>query len=141
MTKLVPLLLFVLLAAACNNEDKKQKSENDVDAARNFIRAALDGNFAKAREYMLRDPLNEERIYNIERSYEQNHDREEKRNYREASITIYDTRKLNDSTTIVVYANSFMKKKDSLKAVRVQGDWLIDFKYTFLPPDSARHVQ
>jgi hypothetical protein len=55
----------------------------------------------------------------------------DQRGYREAQITIHDTRKINDSTTVVIYSNTFKKERDSVKAVIVNGDWLVDLKYSF----------
>ena len=134
------VFLLLQILAACNSADKKDTpaSENDVDAARNFIRSALDGNYGKARQFMVRDSLNDERIENVERNYQKNMQTDDKRGYREASITLYDSRQINDSITIVNYSNSYMNKKDSLKVVRINGQWLVDLKYSFLPPDTTQ---
>ena len=133
--------LSLQIFVACNSDENKTEtpsSENDVDAARNFIRSALDGNYSRARQFMVRDSLNDERIENVERNYQKNMRSEDKRGYREASITLYDSRQINDSITIVNYSNSYMNKKDSLKVVRINGQWLIDLKYSFLPPDTTQ---
>ena len=66
------LLLRCLIAAgmfACNDSDRDTsgKSENDVDAARNFIQAALNGDYRKAKSYMLTDTANLDRMNAIER--------------------------------------------------------------------------
>jgi hypothetical protein len=63
---------------------------------------------------------------------------DDKRGYREASINMHDVRQVNDSTTIVNYSNSFMKKNDSLRVVRSDGQWLVDFKYSFPKSDSTK---
>lgn len=59
------LLLFLFLQfcfyACTNNNDQavqETKSENDIDAARNFIDAALKGKYNEARSYMLEDSAN-----------------------------------------------------------------------------------
>ncbi len=39
--------------------------------------------------------------------------------------------RLNDSTTVVIYSNSFKNNWDTLKAVRQKGQWLVDFNYLF----------
>ena len=45
---------LLLFSAACNNGDKESpKSENDIDAARNFIRSALDGKFNEAKQLFI----------------------------------------------------------------------------------------
>lgn len=102
-----------------------------MDAARKFIRSALDGNYKQARKLILQDSANVQLLDNLERAYLHNNDVSEQRGYREASIRVHETKQLNDSTSVVVYSNSFKNKKDSVKAVRVGNDWLIDLKYSF----------
>ena len=134
--------LFLQFFYACNNSDKEQKeantSENDVDAARNFIRAALDGQYSKARTFMLRDSLNTQLLDAFETNYQQRMSKDDKRGYREASINMHNVRQLNDSVTIVNYSNSFKKKNDSLKIIHINNQWLVDFKYSFQGTDSSK---
>lgn len=137
MKKLLFGCIFLPLLFSCsNNDNNNNASENDVDAARNFIRSALDGNYQKARDYMLQDSLNNQLISTFDDNYRLHMDREEKRAYREASIRISDMRKINDSTTVVTYSNSYKNKPDSLKVIRHKGNWLVDFKYSFLLKDT-----
>jgi hypothetical protein len=125
--------LVILLSCflfSCTNSNNESAPENDLDAARMFIRDALDGKFREARQLMISDTINENRMADTERTYEKM-SKDTKRNYRESSITIYDTRKINDSTSIVVYSNTFKNMKDSVKVIRKGGQWLVDLKYTF----------
>lgn len=144
MKRTVWIGLFALISLyACNNEEKEAQgtpSENDVDAARNFIRAALDGKWKAAKNYMLQDSTNVQLLERAETMY-QTQDREEKRGYRESTINLYDTRQANDSVTIVKYSNSFKKKVDSLKVVHLNGEWLVDLKYSLLANDSTHNAQ
>jgi hypothetical protein len=134
MKHILSLSLLLLSFCACNNSDKQANSENDVDAARNFIQAALNGDYQKARIYMLPDSVNQERMNLIERV---TLSPEEKKGLAEASINIHKVDPVNDSTTIVVYSNSFKNNRDTLKVVRQHGDWLVDFNYLFdHDPDS-----
>lgn len=133
-----------MLLGACNNTDQQQKetaSENDVDAARNFIRAALDGNWKDARKFMLQDSTNTQLLDTYESNYQTNMNREDKRGYREASITFYDTRQVNDSVSIISYSNSYKKQKDSLRVIRRSDAWMVDLKYSFPQTDTSRHAQ
>ncbi len=107
------------------------KPEDDVDAARMFIRAALDGNYKLARNLIVKDSSNVQLLDNLERAYLHNNDPVEQRGYREAAIRIHDTQKMNDTVSVIVYSNSFKNKKDSVKAVQQNGNWLIDLKYSF----------
>jgi len=66
------LIGFFLLAitGACNNNDKATANnpENDLDAARMFIRDALDGRFEQAKQLMLRDSTNDQTMDVTERN-------------------------------------------------------------------------
>lgn len=119
---------------ACNNADRQPaSSDSDIDAARNFIRSALDGDFDKAGIYMVNDSLNREDLNAIRRLNERLGP-EEKVKYREASIRIHETRKLNDSASIIYFSNSYKNKRDSLKVIKAADKWLVDFKYIFRHP-------
>jgi type IV secretory pathway component VirB8 len=128
--------LFLQFFYACNNDAESNTSENDADAARNFIRSALEGSYDKARNYMIQDSVNNQYLDAFQRNYKNRMSREDKRSYREATITIYDVRTLNDSNTIITYANSYKKKKDSLKIQKINNEWLVDLKYSFSQTDS-----
>ena len=135
MKKLFSIALLLVFVSGCADSDSgkmKDKPESDVDAASMFIRSALDGNYKIARQLILLDSSNLQLLDNLERAYLHNSDVSEQRGYRESSIRIHDTRKLGDSASVVVYSNSFKNKQDSVKAVRVGNDWLIDLKYSFL---------
>ena len=141
MKSIVPFgfLILQLFFLACNNSDQNSsaKSENDIDAARNFIQSALAGDYKKAKTFLLNDSLNQQYIDAFERNYNQRMSPDDKIGYREASINIHLVKPLNDSTTIVNYSNSFKNKNDSLKVVRINGQWLVDLKYSFYQqPDS-----
>jgi hypothetical protein len=140
--KMLTSLFFALLIFSCNDEKgtNQTTSENDTDAARNFIRAALDGKWDEARRFMIQDSVNLQLLDRSESMY-QGKDREVKRSYRESNIRFYDTRKVNDSVIVINYSNTYKNQKDSLKVVRTGGQWLIDLKYSLLPTDSVLHVQ
>ena len=138
---LILSFLFLHFFCACSGGEGERTgevttSENDVDAARNFIRSALDGKYDRARKFMIQDSLNNQYLDLFQRNYESRMDPEDKRGYREASINIHDIRQLNDSATVVSYSNSFKKKNDSLMVVRRDEQWLVDLKYAFSPTDS-----
>ncbi len=140
--KIISASFLLLFFASCNNEDEKistQKSENDIDAARNFIESALKGDYTKARTFIVSDSINLQYIDAFERNYKERMNPDDKRGYREASINIHAVRPLNDSTTIVSYSNSFKKVDDSLMVVRIHNQWLVDLKYSFYQKvDSAQ---
>lgn len=126
------LFLFLLFLAACKTDDKKTeaKSSNSIDAARNFIRAALDGKYREAKDYLLQDSVNLNWMDIAERNYLKT-DQNTKDGYRASSINMHEVTPVNDSTTIIIYSNSFKNDHDTLKVVKINGQWLVDLKYLF----------
>jgi hypothetical protein len=125
-------IFLLLLQTACNNEEKATTdSENNVDAARNFIRAALDGKFNEARDFMIQDSLNNNYLDVAERSFN-NLSQDKKDNYRGSSIRFHQPIvNLNDSTSVIIYSNSFMNDPDTLQVRKTNGKWLVDLKYLY----------
>lgn len=127
-------LAILFFTLSCNNSDKEtgKESVTDIDAARNFLNASLKGDFKEASNYMLQDSTNTGFLFYTEEKYK-TQSPEDKRQLREASIHFYNhpNQKPNDSTTIIVYSNSYRNDKDTLKIVRQQGKWLVDLKYLF----------
>ena len=124
------LSLIFFFVAGCKDEDQPAESENNIDAARNFIRAALDGKFADARRFMLQDSVNMNYMDVVERSYK-NLDQATRDNYRTSSIRIIGKQDRNDSTSMVIYSNSFKNDPDTLKVLRMGQEWLVDLKYLY----------
>lgn len=80
---------------------------------------------------MLDDSVNVNWMDIAERSYLKN-DEEARYNYRKASIYIHNVSKLvPDSVTVVIFSNSFKNDHDTLKVVKQNSQWLVDFKYLF----------
>jgi len=127
---LICSLLFLL--TACNNSDKEAqaKSDNDMDAARNFLEAALKGDYKDASRYMLKDSANLEYLNVTERGYK-HLSQDERSKLKAASLRFFDTQQVNDSTTITIFANSYKNDKDTLRILKTSGQWLVDLKYLF----------
>ncbi|MFT3901757.1 MAG: hypothetical protein QM727_01165 [Niabella sp.] len=118
-----------LLTACGNNNNKQPESENDLEAARNFIEAALKGKYDMSRNFMLQDTENLERLDAVSRVQLSS---SEKQGLWDASIKIINRHLVNDSTSIIIYSNSFHPENtDTLKVVKLDGKWLVDFKYLF----------
>ena len=136
MKRNVCYFLFLLLFCACNNAEnsstnEKNDASNDLDAAHNFIQASLQGKFDVAKNFMLQDEENTSRldaVARIEKSVA------EKQGLWDASIQIKNRNLLNDSTSIIAYSNSFHPENtDTIKVVKANGKWVVDFKYLFNP--------
>lgn len=131
--RLLPLLfIIVCIASGCNSSgnDKAVQAENDIDAARHFIRAALDGDYSKGKSMLVVDSTN----YQYYAEYEKSHSNlsaEEKKKYNIASIHVHGVSPINDSTTIIIFSNSYKNDHDTLKLLKKSGTWLVDLKYLF----------
>jgi hypothetical protein len=119
-------LLFCLWA--CNNENKTDTSGSDINIVSDFIKAALKGDYEQAKTFMISDSLSLQRMNNIARV---NLSAEEKKGLADASIIIHNRIPVNDSTTIVIYSNSYKNNRDTLRALKLNGRWLVDFNYLF----------
>lgn len=122
-------LLFLFPSCLPDKADKEEPSDSDIDAARSFVQAALRGNYESAKQHMVHDSANDERLDAVSRIPRT---ADEKQGLWDASINIHSRKLLNDSTSIIIYSNSFYKdNKDTLKVVKKDGQWLVDFKYLF----------
>jgi hypothetical protein len=123
------LFLFFILSA-CGGKKKQDAAESDIDAARNFIQSALEGKFNEARKFMLSDSANNYYMDIAYQSY-QNVDRDTKTGYASASINIHQITHPDDTTTIVIYSNSFKKERNALRVIKQKNGWLVDLSYLY----------
>jgi len=130
LMKYAVALLLVLLISSCGNGKNYPKAENALDAGREFIDACLKGDFDKAAFYMLNDPRNNDILLKQKKSYTEKSETE-KKEYANASITIFEDAVINDSTHIINFQNSYDKFGRKVKVVFHNETWLVDFKYTF----------
>jgi hypothetical protein len=131
--KIVPfLLLSLFIGISCKQSDKDaDAAESNIDAARKFIRYALDGKFKDAKRFMIEDSANMNYL-NIAEQFYKKADPETRNGYRSASINIHEvTEPVKDSITVVIFSNSFKNDHDTLKVIHANGKWLVDLKYLF----------
>jgi hypothetical protein len=113
---------------ACSGPENYKKAEDAEDAGREFIRASLDGDYRKAKFYLLQDSDN---IMLLDK-WQTNYDKlntEERISYKNANILPISITNQDDSTVSYVFTNSY-KQKDTttIRIVRRNGEWLVDFK-------------
>jgi hypothetical protein len=126
---IVPLILLSFFA--CSTPSKKpQEAENEIDAARQFIRASLDGRFDLARDFLLNDSLNNNYLDLVQRSY-QKVSPADRESYKGATIIIHNASTINDSTSILIFSNSFKNEQDTLRVIKIENKWWVDLKYLF----------
>lgn len=122
------LPVWLLLLLSCNSAQFK-KAEDAQDAAREFIRASLDGDYDKANFYLYQDSAHtNEFLLNKWKSNYSSLSAEERQNYKAASIIVLDAHNLNDSVSLFKYINSYKKDTSTVKIVRYNGEWQVDLK-------------
>jgi hypothetical protein len=120
-------LTSLLLIICCNAGKTFKKAEDAQDAGRKFIRASLDGDYEKARFYLLNDSVNLLLITKWQQGFDKM-DGGTRQQYREASILPINIHAINDSVTSYTFSNSFRKDTTTVHIVRVDGEWLVDLK-------------
>lgn len=131
---------LTLAIAGCSNVNY-QKPADPLEAGRDFIRATLDANFSVADKYPLHDSLNSH-LYERYKDWFSKLPSEEKSEYKHATININKVDKVNDSTTIIDFSNTYKKEPLEIKMIKTRNQWWVDFQYTFagkLPTDSTSH--
>ena len=128
--KLFTAIFLLLLLGSCN--DKRTNPTTDIDVARAFIKDILENDFKDAKRFVLDDETNNQYFELSKKNFEHK-TKEELKEFKEADIIINELTSVNDSVTIINYSNSYKKEsKGKVKVVRVNGQWLVDLKYTFL---------
>jgi hypothetical protein len=115
----------MLLLVACGHSFKK--AEDAQDAGREFIRAALDGNYEKASFYLYADSTNQMLLNKWKKDWDAM-DHEEQKKYQGADILPINIQAVNDTVTTYTYANSFKKDTTTIRVVKINGNWLVDLK-------------
>lgn len=126
MKTILASCLFIFIVA-CHAGKTFNKAEDAQDAGRQFIRASLDGDYEKARFYLLNDSINLLLISKWEQGFDKM-DRDTRQQYREASIIAINIRAINDSVTTYTFSNSFRRDTTTVNIVRKNGEWLVDLK-------------
>lgn len=130
MMKYLLLPVLAIIAWSCNNQqDSYTKATDAQDAGREFIRASLDGDLKKAKFYLLKDSANLDLLETWKKKHYDKLSSEDRRQYSDAQIRPVAIEPVNDSLVNYIYTNSF-KQKDTtvLSVVKVNGEWLVDFK-------------
>lgn len=128
------LLTTTIILLACQNESNSSLiASNEVDAGRKFLRAALDGKFDVAKDYLLPDSLNFNYLEVAARGYDRL-TQVDKENYKGASIIIHENKKENDSTTLLIFSNSFKNDRDTLRILKKGNQWRVDLSYLYVHP-------
>lgn len=129
MKKILPALFIVTAFWGCSSSDDLDMTD-PLSSARGFIEASLLGDYLQAEKYMLQDSTNEQYLDGLA-DFNKKLSPLERNNYRTADIIIDSSKSENDSTTIIYYRNTYKKEPTSLKLIKRNNEWRVDFKYTF----------
>ena len=121
----VPMLIFL----ACDQAGK-QKNTDPLETGRQFIDASLKGDYDEAKKYLLPDSVNIE-YFNGFVKFNDRLSQKEKEGYKNANIIINSAENISDSLMIIDYSNTFKNAPSKIKLVRINNEWMVDFKYTF----------
>jgi hypothetical protein len=129
MKRLIYSFLAVLIFS-CNNPAGFSKPEDGLDAGREFIRAVLDGDYKKGELYVI--PEEEDiRLYKRYTEYMRKRSGKELIELKQASIIINKVEEFGDTLQVINYSNSYTKEPIDIKVVKKDGEWWVDFSYTF----------
>jgi hypothetical protein len=122
-------LIVCALLFSCSSSDTYKRAENAQDAGREFIRASLDGDYKKAKYYLMTDSTN---IMILDKWKNDTYDKltnEERVSYTQANILPIEIQQVNDSLYNYTFTNTY-KNKDTttIQIVRVNGEWLVNLQ-------------
>ncbi|MEO6188670.1 MAG: hypothetical protein ABIO82_03890 [Ginsengibacter sp.] len=123
------LVVAIVAIVSCNNSAEIRRTD-PLESGRGFIEASLKGDYVEAQKYLLQDSTNLE-YFEGYKKFINKRTKEEREGYSDANIIIDSTQVLSDSVAIISYSNTFKMKPSKLKLVKLNGDWLVDFKFTF----------
>ena len=122
-------LICCLAISSCNTE--KKSPNTDIEVAREFIKNILESNFKDAETFVLNEETNRQFFELFKKEFESK-SKSELESFKNADIIINEISPISDSVSIINYSNSFKKDKtNKLKMVRINGQWMVDLKYTF----------
>lgn len=129
MKKILLLLTVSTVFISCSQN--RQRPDDALETAREFIRSSLDGDYKWANELMLIDSVNSIELEMIEKKYNSEMSASDKEGYKRSSIIVHSVENASDSVVIVNYSNTYKNKQLPLKVIKKDGKWQVDLNYTF----------
>jgi hypothetical protein len=117
---------------ACGRKPAPEPAATPFDAGREFIDACLKGDFERADFYMVQDAQNHQLLEEATKQY-RSRTASQKQKFNEASIQNVTLENLSETELLINYSNSYDHVGRKVKVVQQNGQWLVDFKYTFNP--------
>ena len=128
--KIYLLLGCFAVLLSCNTE--KKVPNTNIEVATAFINDIHKGDFKDAEQFLLKEEANKELLDRYEQHFKVK-PAAELNYYKNADVIINEVKDESDSVTIINYSTHYQKEeKNNIKVVKVNGKWLIDFKYTLI---------
>ena len=118
-----------LLLSGCAEPQGFRQPEDGLEAAREFIRATLDGDYGRAEMYLSRDEQDLE-LFARWREHMRRQPEKERLGLKSSTILIESVETPNDSTTVVRYSNSFHREPTRIVVAHRSGVWGVQFRET-----------
>ena len=118
-----------LLLWGCAEPQGFRPPEDGLEAAREFIRATLDGDYGRAEMYLARNEQDQE-LFARWREHMRRQPEKERLGLKSSTILIESVETPNDSTTVVRYSNSFHREPTRIVVARRNGVWGVEFRET-----------
>jgi hypothetical protein len=130
--KLFTLLFASIFLLSCQQQPDFEIASSPLDGGRYFIESCLQGEFRKAKFYLVSDSTNQGHFEQITKNYYEL-DKEGRQQLRQASIQINEISAIDSSNSVINYQNSFEKVVHKLKVTQTKEGWKVDLKYTYTP--------
>jgi hypothetical protein len=130
MKKILVLFTVVSILVSCSNSDGSYTKAADAqEAAREFVRSSLDGNYDRASFYLYKDSAGVNKmLLNKWKDDYSKWTQEDKVGHKNANIIVINTEQLKDSAMNYVFSNTYKKDTTTIKVVKANGEWLVDLK-------------
>jgi hypothetical protein len=127
--KAVFLFGLIALFFACGDSNI-EKADNALDGGRYFLEHCNQGDFNKAKNYLLDNPDNQKYFKAISTKYFAL-DKEGRQELRQASLQINELQALDSNQTVIHYQSSLDKIPHQIKVINTPTGWKVDLKYTY----------
>lgn len=117
------IFFLILLITSCSNKEFEPAS-SAFEAVRNYKIACLQGDFEKAKFYLIDKDKTNFYFTEVESNFKQLSDAQKRESYA-ASVTIYTTTKINAGKSSIVLKDTYSKKLDTLTAILDNAKWLV----------------
>ena len=124
------IVCCILFFASCSS--KKKLPNTDIEVAKTFVKYVLENDFKEASALVAKDAANDVFLKQLEKSQQEKWSQDEAVQYKNADVIIFEVSNVNDTISIINYANSYkVQEKNKVKVVKKNGQWMVDLKYTF----------